>query len=187
MKLLLRKNVTKLGIVGDIVEVADGYARNYLLPQGVAIQPTEANIRALAEARRIAEKEREERRAALRAMADRIEGIEVTVAARANEEGVLYGSVGKKEIAAALSAEGHDVTEEQVLLKEPIRRLDNVSVDVELTEDVKAAVKVWVVRERPKGEEGEEAEEALPRKERGEAKAEAGMEAGADDKGDTDS
>jgi large subunit ribosomal protein L9 len=182
MKLLLRKNIAKLGIIGDIVEVAEGYARNYLLPQGLATQPTEANIRALAEARKIAEREQAERRAALAAEAERLEGIEVTIHARANEEGVLYGSVGRREIAAALNAEGHDITEEQVALREPIRRLDNVAVEVRLLEDVQAMVKVWVVRERVRAEEEEEEASQEEADQVG-----AGMEAGADGEGTTES
>ena len=148
MKLLLKKNVKKLGIVGDLVEVADGYGRNYLLPMGLATEPTEANMRALAGARRAAEEEREREYHRLAAVAERIRGLEITIARRANEEGVLYGSVSRRDIAAALNAEGHEVTAEHVILKDPIRLLDNVTVTVRLTEEHEAEVKVWVVRER---------------------------------------
>jgi len=148
MKLLLRKNINKLGIVGDIVDVANGYGRNYLLPQGLATAPTEANIRALAEARKVAEEERAAHRAAMQAASERLHSTEVTIPARANEDGVLYGSVGKREIITALNAEGHEVTEDHVVLPHPIRQLDNVVVPVKLTEELSAEVKVWVVREK---------------------------------------
>ena len=158
MKLLLRRSVPKLGIVGDIVEVKAGYARNYLLPQHLAVEPTEANMRKLAEARRIAEQERAEERARLVAVADRLAQVEVTIAAKANQEGVLYGSVGQREIATALNEEGHEVEPDQVMLKTPLRHLDNVQVQVQLLDDVEATVKVWIVRERGTDDDAEEKE-----------------------------
>ena len=166
-----------MGIVGDIVEVSAGYARNYLLPHHLATEPTKANMRKLAKARMEAEEEIKLKRKQLEAAAQRLEGVEVTVRARANEEGVLYGSVGRREIAAALLDEGHFVKFDQVVLDEPIRRLDNVAVEVCLAPELISSVKVWVVREKAEGEAGEEGEEEAGA---GEAH-EAGMEAGADD------
>ena len=157
MKLLLTKDVTKLGIVGDVVEVSAGYARNYLLPQRLATQPTEANMRALAEDRAKAEERRRRARVALQEQAERLADVEVTIAAPANEEGVLYGSVGPREIAAALREEGHGVDASCIDLRNPIRRLDNVLVDVVLAEDINTKVKVWVVRSGA-AEDGEDDE-----------------------------
>jgi len=156
MKLLLCKNIETLGIVGDVVNVKPGYGRNYLLPQGLATEPTEANMRALAEARRIAEEEQIRQRKMLERLAERLEGVEVTIRAKANEDGVLYGSVGAKEIAQALADEGQPVTANMVSLDEPIRRLDNVTVTVKLGEALRSEVKVWVVREKTEGEEDDE-------------------------------
>ena len=152
MKLLLCKNVEKLGIVGDIVDVAAGYARNYLVPYGLATEPTQANIRALAKARRGAEKELAEQRTQLERLRDILDGVEVTIRAKANEEGVLYGSVGPREVAAALEEEGHYVKPEQVALSEPIKQLDSVAVELRLTEDLRSSIKVWVVRDKVEGE-----------------------------------
>ncbi len=152
MKLLLCKNVEKLGIVGDVVEVAAGYARNYLVPYGLGTEPTEGNKRRLAEARKIAERERAEELDRLAALAKALEDVEVTIRAKANEDGVLYGSVGQKEIAAALEEEGHFVKEEHILLSTPIRHLDNVTVDLRLADGIRASVKVWVVRDKVEGE-----------------------------------
>ncbi|MHC5108294.1 MAG: 50S ribosomal protein L9 [Planctomycetota bacterium] len=155
MKLLLCKNVDKLGIVGDVVIVKPGYGRNYLVPQGLATEPTETNMRALAEARKIAEAERAHMLAELKALAERIEGVEVIIRARANEQGHLYGSVGPREIAAALEEEGFPVKTEQIILPNPIRQLENnMSVDLKLG-DATAAVNVWVVREKVEGEDDE--------------------------------
>ena len=172
MRLLLCKNIDKLGIIGDIVEVSAGYGRNYLLPHGLATEPTEVNIRKLAEARRTAELERIHQRKQLKRLAERLEDFEVTIRARANEEGVLYGSVGRREIAAALFEEGQPVTLEHVVLDAPIRHLDNVAVEIKLADDLCCTVKVWVVREKT-GREDEEEDVA--------EELEAGREADADD------
>lgn len=176
MKLLLCNNIDKLGIVGDIVEVSAGYGRNYLVPQGLATEPTEVNIRALAEARRQAEQERIHERGLLKALAERLEGVEVTVRARANEEGVLYGSVGRREIATALADEGYPLTLEHVALDTPLRHLDNVPVEIKLADDLRSTIKVWVVREKTSETDEEETEDA-------EGDAVAGREVGSNDYG----
>lgn len=148
MELLLKKDIPRLGIVGDVVNVSAGYARNYLLPQDLATQPTEANKRALAEARRQAEERRSMLHEQLKATAEAIADVEVTIEAAANEEGVLYGSVGAREVAAALRDLGHDVNPAQVQLRDPIKHLDNVVVPVVLAESIETQVKVWVVRSK---------------------------------------
>ena len=173
MKLLLCKNVDKLGIVGDIVNVAAGYARNYLLPHGLATEPTEMNIRRLAEARKIAERERAELLGRLATLAEALEGVEVTIRAKANEEGVLYGSVTQKDIVQALEGEGHYVKEDHILLPAPLRHLDNVSVELSLADDIRASIKVWVVRERLEGDTDDDVQETV----------EAGREASTDGDG----
>ena len=173
MKLLLCKNVQNLGIVGDTVNVSAGYARNYLLPQRLATEPTELNIRRLAGARKVAEQEVARERARMEEAAKRLEGVEITVTARANEEGVLYGSVGRREIVAALAEEGHVVLLDHVALPAPIRRLDTVLVDVRFASDLHSQIKVWVVRE--KTGEGGDAEGATTE--------EVGREADADEDG----
>ena len=165
MKLLLCKNVNKLGIVGDVVNVSAGYARNYLIPHGLATEPTVANVRMVAEARRQAEQEITRQRSVLEEIVKRLDGVDITVHARANEEGVLYGSVGAKEIATALCEEGYPVQAEHVALDEPIRRLDNVSIDIKLGEDLCSSVKLWVVRE--KTDEDDETTEPQPGTEAG--------------------
>lgn len=147
MKLLLQRDVPRLGIVGDVVEVSSGYARNYLIPHRIAVEPTKANMKAIEEARRIALDERRKRREAMEAAAERLRDVEVTIAAAANPEGHLYGSVGPREIAAALRDLGHSVEAEHVQLHTPIRELDSVSVEVTFADDLRAMVKVWVVRE----------------------------------------
>lgn len=158
MKLLLCKNVASLGIVGDVVDVNEGFARNYLLPRRLATEPTATNVRLLADARRQAEEELARERSVLESICKRLEGVEVTIRARANEDGVLYGSVGRREIAAALAEEGHHVAIEQIQLHTPLRRLDNVEVELRFASDLRSNIKVWVVREKT-DEEGEDGEE----------------------------
>jgi large subunit ribosomal protein L9 len=170
MKLLLCKNIPSLGIVGDVVDVSAGYARNYLIPRRLATEPTQANMRRLAEARKTAEEEIRLQRQQLESLAKRLEGVEVTITARANEDGHLYGSVGRRDIAHALVAEGLPITPDQVSLHDPIRRIDTVEVEIRLASDLRAPVKVWVVREKTAEEAAEEAQTTT-----------AGMEAGHDE------
>lgn len=148
MKLLLKKDVSKLGLVGDVVEVSDGYARNYLLPQHIAVTPTPANVKALEAERQRAAEERHKQFEFLRMTAERLRDVEVTISAAANPEGVLYGSVGPREVAAALRDEGYSVEASHVQLHEPIKHLDNIMIPVVFAADVSAEVKVWVVREQ---------------------------------------
>ena len=145
MKLLLSQNVSKLGKIGDVVEVAEGYARNYLLPQRFAVAPTEANLRAVeaAKAEYLAKVAAE--REQLEAKADLVRGKEVSIAVRANEEGHLYGSVGPAQISAALAEEQVFVEARYIVLDEPIRQLDKYDVTVEFSEDVSATIHVWIV------------------------------------------
>jgi len=152
MKLLLRKDIPKLGLVGDVVEVKEGYARNYLIPQDLAVEPSPANMKKIEEEKRKVEQERKARRSALEARATRLNDVEVTISAACNPDGQLYGSVGSREIAAALRDEGHDVEAKQICLHDPIRQLDTVAVPVAFADDLTVEVKVWVVRETGSGE-----------------------------------
>ncbi len=160
MKLILSKDVKHLGLVGDVVDVKNGYARNYLLPQHLALVPTANNVKAVEKARVVAAEQRQLHEQGLREAAERLSGTEITIRAAANAEGALYGSVGPREIAAALRQEGHTVDAEQVELHEPIRQLDNIEVPVHFMQDMTVDVKVWVVREA--GSELPDSEEAPP-------------------------
>lgn len=153
MKLLLRQDIAKLGIVGDVVDVSAGYARNYLLPQKMAMAPTEANMKRLAEMRKHAEEKRRLAHQAMEREAEKLADVEVTITAAANEDGVLYGSVGRKEIATALHDDGHRVEPDQVVLEHPIRHLDNIMVEVRFADEIRAQVKVWVVRPKDDNED----------------------------------
>ena len=165
MKLLLRRDIPKLGLAGDIVDVKEGYARNYLVPHALGVLPTKANLKAIEEDKKQAEAQRAQRRADLERRAQRLADVEVTIAAACNPEGHLYGSVGPREIASALRDEGHDVDTKQVQLREAIRQLDSVAVPVLFADDLQVDVKVWIVREAGSELEEEPREPAPPERE----------------------
>lgn len=146
MQLLLLKDVRKLGHIGDIVDVATGYARNCLIPQRLADWPTEENIAAIEKDKKRAAAERAKRLKEFESLAQQVADASITIEAAANPEGTLYGSVGPTEIAEALQALGHAVLPEHIVLDAPIRSLDNLSITLEFTEEVSAQVKLWVVR-----------------------------------------
>lgn len=147
MKLLLAHDVKDLGKAGDMVNVKEGYARNYLVPSGLGIRPTEGNVKRVADGRKQREADDKARQQRLKEAAKVLEGISVTIKAQANEQGHLFGSVTEKDIAGALQALGHKIDESQILLAEPIRQLDRFRVPVRLAEGVEAAIDLWVVPE----------------------------------------
>ena len=145
MRVLLRQDVPEVGVIGDVVEVKTGYARNYLLPQNLAVEPNDANLKRVEQERLDREKRAKERLETLKGVASRLAGASVTIKAKANELGHLFGSVNESHIADALVAEGFKIGPEQIALAAPIRTLDKFRVPVRLAEGVEAEVDVWVV------------------------------------------
>jgi large subunit ribosomal protein L9 len=144
---ILRRKVENLGDVGDIVSVKPGYARNYLLPQGLAYAATEENSRRLESERAAALLAEELDRNNAKEVAQRLEGVSITFSMLAGDEGKLYGSVGPRDIAEQLSEQGFDIHGRHVSLVEPIKALGVYSVPIKLYPEVEASVKVWVVKE----------------------------------------
>ncbi len=145
VKVLLREDVSGLGKIGDVVSVADGYARNYLLPRRVAVSPSGANIKALElEKKRRAVRELD-RVKDLKELAERIGTIDITLRERVADDDKLYGAVSAKEVADALLEEEINVDAEMVCIDEPIKSLGVHRVDVRLHPEVTAQLKVWVV------------------------------------------
>jgi len=163
MKVLLRRNVVNLGRIGEVVEVKDGYARNFLLPQHLAIAPTEGNLKRVEAEKEEYLKELARLKSQLEAKAAVLQGREITISARANDEGHLYGSVGPAQIVAALAADGIFIEASNVILGEPIRTLDKYDVRVRFGEDVMATIHVWVVPIREETDETPEVEETNDR------------------------
>lgn len=145
MDVLLKTDVEKLGERGEVVNVATGYARNYLIPKGLAVKVDRANAHQLGVERgRLARQETREA-ADRRALAERVSAISLTISASATEAGHLYGSVGLEEIVAALAQEGVSVDPAGVHLEKPIKELGVYEVALQVAEDVEATVRVWVV------------------------------------------
>jgi len=145
VEVLLAEKVTHLGEQGDIVRVKPGYARNYLLPHGLATVATEHNKR-MVEVHRAKQVDAEKDRIKnLRKLKDDVENYSVTVEANANEEGHLYGSVIDSDISRMLKQAGYDVAPEQIKLEGPLKELGMYTVKFQLHEDIKGEVKVWVV------------------------------------------
>lgn len=149
MELLLKQNVEHLGRIGDVVEVRPGYARNYLLPQGLAVAVTKSNVAEIERARAKALADEHARVQDLRDLAGQLGETSVTIEGKANDEGHLFGSVSAANIAAALREKGVAVEERQVRLEHPIKEIGVFDVPVHLHAEVEAAVKVWVVQQKP--------------------------------------
>jgi large subunit ribosomal protein L9 len=149
IELLLTSTVENLGIVGDVVRVRMGYARNYLLPMGVAEIPTQEKMDALAEKREIALKEYEANRAEQASIIEKLEGITLTLSRSANDQGGLYGSVTQRDIADALEENGFAVGTRAVRLHSAIRRVGEYPVTIQFGSDLKADVEITVNPDRP--------------------------------------
>jgi len=148
MKVLLCQDMKALGWLGDIVEVSTGYARNYLLPRGLAIVPTEANLRSLEKEKAKRAEQRKNERQRMEETASMVDGAEAVVAAKANEQGILFGSVGAREIAANLREQGFEVADDAVALAENIKQVGTHSVGLKFDKDLTATVNVVVVAEQ---------------------------------------
>lgn len=146
MKLLLKRSVAHLGTPGDIVQVRRGYARNYLIPQGLALEVNPGNLQWFeAQKRRLIQQE-EEVKTRLRLLAKELDGASCTIIARATEEGHLFGSVAPRDIAGHFTQEGIAIDPRCILLEKPIKELGIYKVTVQLHPDISAEVKVWVVK-----------------------------------------
>ena len=157
MKLVLTEDVPHLGQQGDVVEVKPGYARNYLLPNGLGTLPTPHNLRLLDRYKQRVQQAREARIADLRALAEQIQRVpHITIEANANEEGHLYGSVGAAEISRALKAKALPIEPEMVRLESgPIREMGVYAIKLTLAHDdpehpIEAEVKVAVIKTQDK-------------------------------------
>jgi large subunit ribosomal protein L9 len=147
MEIILRQAVENLGKPGDVVKVKAGYARNYLLPHGLAYEATPGNLKRIQQERERLDAAENERRAAAQGLAERIEQVSLTFSARVGEEGKLFGSVTATDIAQQLEGQGFHVEKRQIDLHEPIKALGVYRVPVRLHADVKPEVRVWVIKQ----------------------------------------
>ena len=147
MEVILRDHVDNLGRRGEIVKVADGYARNYLLPRKLALIATEGNKKQIERERAKFEAKEADERKVVEAQAARLANVEVVIARRVGDTEALYGSVTTSDIADALAAKGFDIDRRKLVLADPIKKIGETDVPVKLHRDVTATVKVKVVPE----------------------------------------
>jgi large subunit ribosomal protein L9 len=147
MEVILREDVDKLGRRGEVVKVAEGYGRNFLLPRGMALVVNEANKAMIAKERKAHELRMAKEKAEFQAVADRINGIRFVAPRKVGENDVLYGSVTSGDIADFLKGKGVDLDKRKIQLEEPIKKLGEHEVQVKLHPEVAAKLKVLVTKE----------------------------------------
>ncbi len=147
MEIILIQAVKNLGIEGDVITVADGYGRNFLIPQGMAIPANKSNMKRIDDIkRRQLTRERKELEQAQK-VAEQLLSVSCTIPVQAGEEDKLFGSVTSQDIARALEKEGMDIDRRKIVLEEPIKELGVFTVNVKLHPEVTGTLKVWVVKE----------------------------------------
>lgn len=147
MKVILKEDIEKLGNKGDIVNVADGYARNYLIPRGLALAVTRGNLRLIEEEKKRLQREREREIRTAEELAEKLNALELEVYKKAGENDVLYGSVTASELAELLSGKGFNIDRKSIILEEPIKRLGVHYFEVRVHNEIKARVRVVVKKE----------------------------------------
>lgn len=148
MKLILMQKVESLGATGDVVDVKPGYARNYLLPRGLAAKIRPGIMEQIEAKKKIEAQQQAERDSELRSIAEQIDAASITIPAKTNPEGRLFGSVGPKEIAAAIAADGFSsVQPDMIELEEPLKDSGVFEVPVRFAPEIKAVCKIWIVPE----------------------------------------
>lgn len=147
MEVILRQAVDNLGHAGDIVDVSNGYARNYLLPRGFAFAATAGNKKRIEQEKSRLEAAENERRGKAQELAAKLEEVSLSFSARVGEEGKLFGSVTAADIAQQLEAQGLHIEKRMIDLHDPIRALGVYRVPIRLHADVKPEIKVWVIKQ----------------------------------------
>lgn len=147
MQVILREDIDKLGKIGDLVKVADGYARNFLVPGKKAIEATPKNLNAMNHAKKMVSDRLRKLKKEAAADAERIKSLSITIKAKVGEEGKLFGSVTSMDIVEAMKAQGVVIDKRKLVLDEPIKRLGDFTITVKLHSDVTADFKVSVIGE----------------------------------------
>ena len=148
MQVILKKDVKGSGKAGDVVKVSDGYARNMLLPRGLAMEATDANIKALEKKKAAEAEKRAEEKADAEKLAQKIKGVSVDMVTKAGENGKIFGSITSMDIAAALKKQHEiEIDKKKIVLKSPIRQTGETNVEIKLYPEVTAELKVKVTAE----------------------------------------
>ena len=152
MKIILTRDVPNLGQAGDARDVTAGYARNYLIPKGLAAKVTPASLQRVEALKKKLRQEELERMGMLRELAARLDSLSLTIHSKASEEGHLFGSVTANMIHAALAAEGVEIDPRTIRLEEHIKNVGVYTVPIHFHPEIQAKLRVWVVEERAEGE-----------------------------------
>ena len=147
MQVILREDIDTLGKIGDVVKVADGYGRNYLVPMKKAIEATPKNVHAMDHAKKMVSDRIRKMKKEATVEADKIKSVSVLIKVKTGEEGKLFGAVTSKDIAEAVKAQGVEIDKRKIVLDEPIKRVGDYTVTVKLHTDITADIKVSVVAE----------------------------------------
>lgn len=148
MEVILKTDIPKLGKAGDVVRVRDGYARNYLIPKGLAIPANPKNIKALEKQRQMIIAKTERERKKYESLAKKLEGMVVTLYRKKIEEDRIYGSVGAVDIVNALKEKGIEIDRKFVSLAEPIKRLGSFEIPIKLPYDQSAVIRLEIIEEK---------------------------------------
>jgi len=147
MKVILKQDVEKLGRRGDVVNVAPGFGRNYLIPRKMALEVTPTNLKSIEIERAALKKKLEAERKVHQSLVEKLSQVSLTFTRRAGEKDIIFGSVSAGDVKDALDALGYDVDKKRILLDEPIKRLGNFAVPVKISSEDRAEVKIVVARE----------------------------------------
>lgn len=147
MEVILLEDVPVLGKMGEIIKVADGYGRNYLIPKGLAKVATSKNVKALEHDKRLIEHKRNRVKKQAQKLAEKIESLSITIPQAVGEQDKLYGSVTSMDIERYLKQEGIEIERKHIELEEPIKSLGIYNINVKVHPEVSAKLKVWVIKE----------------------------------------
>ncbi len=146
MKVILKDDVEKLGTAGNVVTVADGFARNFLFPQNLAVPASKGNLRSIDEIRKQKQFKENKRRREAEKLKDKLEKLSLTAEVQVGEEDKVFGSVTAANIAALIEKQGIELDRRKIMLEEPLKALGVYTVEIKLAPDVVAGVKLWVVK-----------------------------------------
>jgi len=158
MKVILKQDVEKLGRRGDVVNVAPGFGRNYLIPRKMALAVTATNLKTIEIERQALKKKVDIERKSFQSLAQKLNEVSLTFTRRAGEKDIIFGSVSAGDVKEALDGLGYEIDKKKILLDEPIKRLGNFTVPVKISTEDRAEVKIVVAREEVPGAGGEPAD-----------------------------
>ena len=147
MKVILREDVKNLGLMGEVVNVSDGYARNFLFPKKFAVEANTKNIKEFEHNKKVITDKAAKLKESVKSVADKLSSLSLTIKAKTGEDDKLFGSVTNMNIAEALASEGYDIDKKKIIMDEPIKRTGEYSVTIKLHPELSAEVKVHVVQE----------------------------------------